>query len=104
MPMDRFRPNVVIRGLPAFAEHARLTLRGAAWALELCDPCERCVMTTIDQASAERHPTMQPYRTLVSLNPMPDAVGKPAFGQNALVSAGVGTTIRVGDRLRVAVR
>jgi uncharacterized protein YcbX len=100
VPMDRFRPNIVVRGLEAFAEHALKALAAAEYRLRMCHPCQRCVVTTIDQHSGLRHPDWEPYRTLRDLNPMPGKPSAPAFGQNAVVAAGIGRRIRSGDRLR----
>lgn len=101
VPMDRFRPNVVVRGLAPFAEHGSLRLAGPGWTLRLVDPCERCVVPTIDQGTGVRDPEHEPYRTLVDLNPVPGAPGRPAFGQNAVVEAGIGAPLRVGERASV---
>lgn len=47
--MERFRPNVVLEGDGEWRE-----LRAEAAALEYAEPCGRCEVTTIDQASGER--------------------------------------------------
>jgi uncharacterized protein YcbX len=98
VPMNRFRPNIVVRGLPAFAEHRAGLWRGTGWSLRLCHPCERCIVTTIDQATALRHPEREPYRTLAEINPVPGSGSAPAFGQNAVLADGAQTEIAVGDR------
>lgn len=100
VPMDRFRPNIVVRGLPAFAEHRAGLWRGTGWALRLCHPCERCIVTTIDQATARRHPQREPYRTLADINPVPGSDSAPAFGQNAVLAENTRIEIAVGDRFQ----
>lgn len=100
VPMDRFRPNIVVRGLPAFAEHRAGLWRGTGWALRLCHPCERCIVTTIDQATALRHPQREPYRTLAEINPVPGSDSAPAFGQNAVLHEGAQIEVAVGDRFQ----
>jgi uncharacterized protein YcbX len=99
VPMNRFRPNVVIRGLYPFAEHTSGRISTESWSLQLRYPCERCIVTTIDQDTAQKNPGKEPYRTLRNLNPMPgkDRPG-PAFGQNATLAAGAGRAIRTGDQ------
>ena len=57
--MERFRPNVVVDG---DAEEWR-SLRGEQVELEHSEPCGRCEMTTIDQASGARR-GQEPLRTL----------------------------------------
>jgi uncharacterized protein YcbX len=99
VPMNRFRPNVVVNGLQPFAEHAMPGLAGAGYGLRFCHPCERCVVTTIDQDTAARNPQRQPYLTLRELNPAPGTENSPAFGQNATLLGGDGRIITLGDRL-----
>ena len=51
VPMDRFRPNIVLAGMPAGAEdrHGSSELGGElSWLL--VKPCDRCVVTTVDQS------------------------------------------------------
>jgi uncharacterized protein len=58
IPMDRFRPNVVLDG-----ELDSRRLQGDQVALEYDKPCGRCEVTTIDQASGARRGP-EPLRTL----------------------------------------
>ncbi|KAA9132597.1 MOSC domain-containing protein [Marinihelvus fidelis] len=97
--MRRFRPNIVVTGLPAFEEHATGRLQGPGYDLELRYPCQRCVITTIDPDTAIADPAREPFRTLATLNPMPGNPRAPAFGENAILVSGAGATIRVGDML-----
>ena len=60
MPMDRFRPNLVVAGVTKegnapFAEDAwkTMTRAGDRLALTVAKPCSRCKMPTIDQATGE---------------------------------------------------
>jgi len=101
VPMNRFRPNIVVRGLPPFAEHRATGLAGPGWRLRLADPCERCLVTTIDQATAQRDTTREPYLTLRQINPAPGPGRAPAFGQNAVLEDGEERRIGVGDLLTV---
>lgn len=101
VPMNRFRPNVVVQGLDAFAEHDVGTLAGPHYVLHLRDRCERCVVTTIDQNSGIADPQRQPFRTLADINPLPGNPRSAVFGENATLKRGAGETIAVGDRLAV---
>ena len=97
--MNRFRPNIVVGGIQAFAEHVVADLAAARYGIGLRRPCERCVVTTIDQLTAIPDPEHQPFRTLRDLNPVEGRPRAPAFGQNAVLTHGAGEVIRVGDRL-----
>lgn len=83
VPMTRFRPNLVLEGVPPGAEDraARIELDSGA-ALLLVKPCARCVVTTIDQESGEpRGP--EPIATLQRIRRAADGEGV-LFGQNAV--------------------
>lgn len=102
VPMNRFRPNIVLSGSAAFEEHDRWRLEGEAWTMDLLDPCERCVVTTVDQRTAIRDPDREPLRTLRRINPAPGPRGAPAFGQNARLLSEPGVRIRVGETARLS--
>ena len=97
VPMDRFRPNIVVRGLEPFAEHSTRQLAGDGWRIRMIDACERCLVTTIDQRTAQRNPEREPYLTLRRINPAPGSKSSPAFAQNAALEAGEGRGISVGS-------
>ena len=99
VPMNRFRPNIVVRGLAPFSEHQIAELSSENFRLGLCHPCKRCVVTTIDQATGIKNPDRQPFRTLGEINPMPGTERSPAFAQNAILEQGEGHTMALGDRL-----
>lgn len=99
VPINRFRPNIVLRGLAPFLEQQAALLENERYALRLCYPCERCVVTTIDQATGVPDPAREPFNTLRDINPMPDRPRAPAFAQNSALARGAGAVIRVGDEL-----
>ena len=99
VPMDRFRPNIVIQGLEPFAEHQLAELSGNNYQFKLCAPCQRCIITTINQDTAEKDFQGQPFKTLQTINPMPGNKKAPAFAQYAILSNGDRQYIRVGDQL-----
>lgn len=101
VPMNRFRPNLVISGLEAFAEHRSGSLLGDGFSIEFVDHCVRCLVTTVDQQTGERHPGREPYLTLRRINPAPVGRPSPAFGQNARLGLGDGHTIHLGAALKV---
>jgi uncharacterized protein YcbX len=97
VPMTRFRPNLVVAGVPARIEdrHRRLEL-GCGAALELVKPCDRCVVTTTDQETGERHPS-EPIATLGRIRRNPRTRGV-MFGQNAVPVLPAGEAVlRVGQ-------
>jgi len=64
VPMNRFRPNVVIAGSEPWAEDAWVSLRFSDGPeLRCAKPCKRCVVTTTDQWTGERR-GREPLRTL----------------------------------------
>jgi uncharacterized protein YcbX len=99
VPMNRFRPNIVVDGLEPFAEHRIAGLFGARWHLQMADPCTRCLVTTIDQQTAQRNPAREPFLTLRRINRAPGSKAMPAFAQNAVLLSGDGQRISVADGL-----
>ncbi|KAB2348531.1 MOSC domain-containing protein [Actinomadura rudentiformis] len=89
LPMNRFRPNLVVSGLGAFGEDTVRRLRIGATEIELVKACARCVITTTDQESGERgrEPlrTLARYRTIdrgirFGMNGVPRTTGPLAVG------------------------
>ena len=110
LPMNRFRPNLVVSGSSAFAEDAWDKVRIGEAVFRSTKPCERCVMTTVDQSKGE-FTGKEPLKTLASYrmakNVMPDrydslGVGATAvlFGQN-LIAESIGATVSVGDAVDI---
>jgi uncharacterized protein len=94
LPMNRFRPNVVVNGTEPYAEDSWRSIEIGAVPANVVKPCVRCVTTTVDQRTAETG--KEPLRTLATYRKGPRGV---LFGQN-VIHAHPGT-INVGDRLRV---
>lgn len=53
VPMNRFRPNLVVAGATAFAEDGWKELRIGEVVLRAAKPCGRCQVTTTDQTTGE---------------------------------------------------
>ncbi len=94
VPMNRFRPNLVIAGGPAYVEDGLAAFRIGGLELRAVKRCPRCVLTTTDQATGERGP--EPLRTLATYRKVD---GKVLFGRN-VVHYGTGL-LQVGDTVRV---
>jgi uncharacterized protein YcbX len=95
LPMDRFRPNLALDGLPPFGEDGIYELESGAVRLRIVKPCTRCVVTTTDQHTGERGGE-EPLRTLKTYRWNAGLRGV-AFGQNAVVVAGAGQRLVVGQ-------
>src|SRR5689334_13307200 len=67
LPMNRFRPNLVVRDCDAFAEDGWRKIRVGEIELDVVKPCGRCSTTTVDQltgvAGKEPLATLASYRT-----------------------------------------
>ena len=100
VPMNRFRPNIVVKGLEPFAEHRLGTLSSQNYQFKLCCPCARCIVTTINQDTAEKSLDGQPFKTLQVINTTPEGGKAPAFGEYAVLTHGNRQTIAVGDSLQ----
>ena len=94
VPMNRFRPNLVISGATPFAEDTWPRLRIGEIAFRAAGPCLRCQVPTIDQLTAERG--KEPIRTLATYRRSPADATDVIFGQNLIHETKSGT-IRVGD-------
>jgi len=94
VPMNRFRPNLVVSGCPPHAEDTwkRLAIGGVVF--RVAKPCARCVITTVDQETGAGGP--EPLRTLAAYRRDGNRV---LFGQN-LVHEGEGT-LRAGDVVEI---
>lgn len=95
LPMNRFRPNIVIDGIAPFEEdHAASICIGDA-ILKPVKPCPRCPIPSVDQDTGIVGPDpldiLQSYRANRLLD------GAITFGMNAIVLGGDGTFLRVGQ-------
>jgi len=95
LPMNRFRPNLVIDGLDAFEEDYVDHFTLGAANLKPVKPCPRCPIPSIDQATgvpgADPLDILQTYRRQAQLD---DAV---CFGMNCIVTAGAGAPLSIGQ-------
>jgi uncharacterized protein YcbX len=63
IPMERFRPNVVVRGAAPYAEDHWKRVRIGGMILRHIKPCTRCAITMTDQQTGAR-PSKDPLRAL----------------------------------------
>ncbi len=98
--MAQFRPNIVIDNCDAFAEDTWQHIRIGNVEFELTKPCSRCIFTTVDPLTAQKHPQQEPLKTLKNYRQL--ANGDILFGQN-LVALNQGQ-IKQGDSVEVLKR
>jgi uncharacterized protein len=97
LPMNRFRPNFVIRGCGPYAEDgwSRLTIGGIPF--RVAEPCPRCAITTVDQRTGTRG--KEPLRTLATYR---KSEGEVYFGRN-LIQDALGS-VHLGDHVETTPR
>jgi uncharacterized protein len=96
VPMDRFRPNIVVSSSPPYAEDGWSRVQVGRVSMAVVKPCARCVITTTDQATALRG--REPLATLAAYRTVPGR--GTLFGQN-LIHLETGP-IAVGDPVEVS--
>ncbi len=92
LPMNRFRPNLVVGGGEPYAEDGGGRIEIGSIRLQVVKPCARCLVTTTDQATGERG--KEPLRTLATYRKV---AGEVMFGQNVVHEAP--GRLRVGDEV-----
>ena len=95
LPMDRFRPNLVVEGCGPFAEDNWRKFSLGDVVFRFAGLCARCSVTTVDQESGERK-TNEPLQTLAGYRHNEKGV---VFGVN-LIPEGTGG-ISVGDKITI---
>lgn len=94
LPMNRFRPNLVVAGGQPYAEDGWDRIEIGGIRLRVVKPCGRCVVTTTDQSTGKRG--QEPLRTLATYRRRDGLV---PFGQNVVHETG--GRLRVGDEVIV---
>jgi uncharacterized protein YcbX len=94
LPMNRFRPNLVVRGCSPYAEDGWRRIMIAGMVFHVVKPCSRCTTTAVDQTTGERG--REPLATLATYRRIGNQV---MFGQN-LIHEGTGE-LGVGDEVAV---
>ena len=84
LPMNRFRPNLVVAGSVAWEEDGWSDFRVGEAAFRIAKPCGRCQVTTTDQSTGEvRGP--EPLATLATYRDSKEF--GVLFGMNAIATA-----------------
>lgn len=96
LPMNRFRPNIVVRDCEPFAEDSWKRIRIGDIEMAIVKPCPRCVVTTIDKEtlakSKEPLKTLESYRrhelgAIFGMNVIPLNSGRLELGMNVEIIA-----------------
>ena len=100
LPMNRFRPNLVVKDSESFAEDGWKKIKVGDCVFHIVKPCERCVMTTVDQQNGvsdgkEPLKTLSTYRLVKK-----DGESKILFGQN-LIAEKPGANLKIGDKIEI---
>jgi len=98
IPMERFRPNVILEGLPPWAEDRIDTLSVGEVTLRLVKPCSRCTIPSIDQSTGR--PAIDPAPVLRQFR-FNKAQRGITFGENAVIVSGADTLIERGAACQV---
>ena len=96
VPMNRFRPNIVLDGLQAYDEDHLAMVACGEVRFALVKPCTRCAIPDIDQATARQGGAVG--KVLAAYRAQQEGV---VFGQNAVVQAPAGAMLRAGDPVDV---
>jgi hypothetical protein len=94
IPMNRFRPNLVVSGCEAFAEDNWREIRIGAISFRVVKPCSRCSITTVEQTTGIRG--KEPLLTLAQYR---RRNGEIFFGQN-LIPGEIGM-LQIGDVVKI---
>lgn len=97
LPMNRFRPNVVVAGCAPFAEDTWHRIVIGDMPLDVVKPCARCVTTTVDQSRGLVPDKAEPLATLATFRR--NEKGGVLFGQNVIHRAN--GRLAVGDAVNV---
>jgi uncharacterized protein YcbX len=103
VPMNRFRPSIVVGGTAADAEYGWKRVEAGGAEFSIVKPCTRCVMTTIDQekgVKTGKEPLASLGRSYFLSARFGDAKVQGAiFGENAIATRT--GALAVGDAVRV---
>lgn len=99
IPMERFRPNLVLEGLPAWAEDRIDSIHVGDLTLRLVKPCIRCTIPSIDQQTGL--PATDPAPVLKKFRFNKQLLGI-SFGENAVIVSGTGCEIQRGAPCHVS--
>ncbi len=100
--IDRFRANIVLTGLDAWAEDEVPALQCGDIKIDLTRPCSRCRVPSINQQTGveEEYGNLE---VLAEERKFKNYIDRPGamFGVQGMCTAGEGGTIKVGDEIAI---
>lgn len=99
LPMNRFRPSIVLDGVEAFEEDFAASIQLGAARIKPVKPCVRCTIPSVDQATGVLGP--DPLDILCTYRADPRMDGGITFGMNAILLEGREEVLRVGQEVTV---
>jgi hypothetical protein len=94
VPMNRFRPNIVVKDCSPFDEDNWKKIKIGGMVLRLAKSCSRCITTTVDQETG-----IQGKEPLATLSQYRKVDGEVHFGQNVIPeNSGM---LRIGDSVEI---
>jgi uncharacterized protein YcbX len=100
LPMDRFRPNLVVEGTDPFEEDYTASFKTGDLLIQPVKPCARCPIPAVDQTTGIPGP--DPLDILQSWRGKAILDGAVCVGMNCIVAEGAGAILRVGQPLEVS--
>ncbi|HJV87965.1 MAG TPA: MOSC N-terminal beta barrel domain-containing protein [Noviherbaspirillum sp.] len=100
LPMNRFRPSIVIGGIEAFDEDHAAAFRVGSAVLKPVKPCPRCPIPSIDPSTGEFGP--DPLDILRTYRVDPRVDGGITFGMNTILLEGGDQVLRIGQNVEVS--
>lgn len=94
VPMNRFRPNLVVTGCAAHAEDTWTKVKIGEVVFRAGGPCARCIVTTTDQETGERG--KEPLKTLATYRRDAQVPTNINYGQNLINESKLGS-LRISD-------
>jgi uncharacterized protein len=94
--MTNFRPNIIVHTDAPFVEDQWKRIRVGAVEFDVCKPCTRCILTTVDPITGIKDAEGEPLATLKTFRRFDIGV---TFGQN-LIPRGTGV-LHAGDNVTV---
>jgi uncharacterized protein YcbX len=102
----RFRPNIYVTGTKnPFEEDSWLYIRIGDCIFRNSTLCSRCVFTTVDPMTGERHPAGEPLKTLKQFRSSLNPEERKYYGDSPFVGIHLGVdkcgSINVGDKVGI---